>query len=206
MKIFLNSVLRGNSWPIFIVVMWLFCSRLIVSNSFTSAERRFYLKSIQRFGSTSWTTVLTKCLLNLPIIDFLIYYSWNTLSFTAKHVASFVVHCVLFAIMTYIFNMRYKRIQFLFIFLSNYLISHFPFSAGSSVSSCERPFLNPGTYLFCKVSVLFLNIQGERTVAIVIHKGSLWKTAPMSICGPMSSWWWHADRARFLFELQLCSC
>ena len=108
--------------------------------------------------------------------------------------------------MTYIFNMGYKRIQFLFIFLSNYLISHFPFSAGSSVSSCERPFLNPGTYLFCKVSVLFLNIQGERTVATVIHKGSLWKTAPMSICGPMSSWWWHADRARFLFKLQLCSC
>lgn len=50
---FLNSVLHGNSWPIFTAVMWLFCSWLILSNSFPSVEKGFYLKSSQRVGSTN---------------------------------------------------------------------------------------------------------------------------------------------------------
>lgn len=131
------------------------CSWLIVSNSFTSAERRFYLKSIQRFGSTSWTTVLTKMSFEPSNNRLSHLIPGITLSFTAKHVASFVVHCVLCLPLWPTFSTwDTKEYEFLFIFLSNYLISHFPFSAGSSGSSCER-LSQSGTYLFCKVSVLF---------------------------------------------------
>lgn len=66
-----------------IAFMWLLCSWLILSNSFTSAERGFYLKPIQRFASTNWTIGFRKSLLKLPIIDFLIGYSWNTSRSTA---------------------------------------------------------------------------------------------------------------------------
>lgn len=108
MDIFLNSVLRGNSWPVSIAVRWLFCSWLILSNSFTSVERRFHLESTQRFGSTNWSTGFRKYLFNPPIIDFLIYNSWNTSSFAAEHVDSFVVRCVPFATLTCFFNLGYK--------------------------------------------------------------------------------------------------
>lgn len=105
---FLNSVLHGNSWPVSIAVRWLFCSWLILSNSFTSVERRFHFESTQRFGSTNWSTGFRKYLFNPPIIDFLIYNSWNTSSFAAEHIDSFVVHCVPFATLTCFFNLGYK--------------------------------------------------------------------------------------------------
>lgn len=124
MKVLLNAVLHGNSWPVFIAVLWLFCSWLILSNSFTSVERRFYLNSIQRFGSTNRTTGLRKSFLNLPIIDFLIYHSWNPSSFPAKHADSFGVHCVLCLPLWRAFPTRdSNRIKSLFVF---YLIAWIP--------------------------------------------------------------------------------
>lgn len=107
---FLSSVLHGNSWPISIAIMWLFCSWLILSNSFTSEEKKILFEVHSRFGSTNWTIGLRKkSLLNLPIIDFLFCYFWNTLSFTAKHVDSFCCSlCSVFAILTHFFNLKNK--------------------------------------------------------------------------------------------------
>lgn len=142
--------------------MWLFCSWLILSNSFASVERRFYLKSIQRFGSTNWTTGLRKSLWNLPIIDLLVSDCCNTSSFTAKQRDSAGVHCVLCLPLRPPFSAWDTNRIKSFIFLINYLNSHFLLSAGRPISSWKLPFLNPGTYLVCEASILFVNIRERK--------------------------------------------